>query len=136
MGPKGEGRAFYVNGLLTPDIYMVRGQKYTFMIETGAGDGEMDNFHPVYITADPTGGGHQLKPELQAKLEKIYGGTGLGKKSSCIRRSKAESTNVVSCSLSQIGTGFQCLQPSGDSVCGGTTGRLQHLPLIQTFRRV
>ena len=78
IGPEGEGRAFYVNGLLAPDIYLVRGHKYTFMIETGAGDSDSgdDSFHPVYITADSSGGGHQLKPELQAKMEKIYGGTG------------------------------------------------------------
>ena len=81
IGPQGEGRAFYVNGMLTPDIYLVRGQKYTFMIETGVGNKEnadADTFHPVYITDDPSGG-HQLKPELQAKLEKIYAGTSVGK---------------------------------------------------------
>ena len=72
LGSDGEGRAFYVNGILTPDIYLRRGVKYTFMVETGAGDKESD-FHPVYITSDQSGG-HQLKPDLQARAEAIFGG--------------------------------------------------------------
>ena len=62
----------YVNGLLTPDIYLERGNRYTFIVETGAGDelhggiGSSD-FHPVYITSDSSGG-HQLKPDLEAKV--------------------------------------------------------------------
>ena len=68
VGKKGEGTALYVNGLLTPDIYLERGNRYTFLIETGAGDlGNYEDFHPVYITSDSSGG-HQLKPDLEAKV--------------------------------------------------------------------
>ena len=68
VGKKGEGTALYVNGILTPDIYLERGNRYTFLIETGAGDlGNYEDFHPVYITSDSSGG-HQLKPDLEAKV--------------------------------------------------------------------
>ena len=58
----------YVNGLLTPDIYLERGVRHTLLVETGAGDlGNYQDFHPIYITSDSSGG-HQLKPDLEAKV--------------------------------------------------------------------
>ena len=62
----------YVNGLLTPDIYLERGVRHTLLVETGAGDlGNYQDFHPIYITSDSSGG-HQLKPDLEAKVS--FGG--------------------------------------------------------------
>ena len=68
IAKKDGGTALYANGLLTPDIYLERGTRYTFLIETGAGDlGNYEDFHPIYITSDSSGG-HQLKPDLEAKV--------------------------------------------------------------------
>ena len=47
LGPS--GAAFFVNGLPAPDLYLVRGRAYTFVVETGAA-------HPFYITSDADGG--------------------------------------------------------------------------------
>ena len=69
IGKKDGGTALYANGLLTPDIYLERGSRYTFLIETGAGDiGNYEDFHPIYITSDSSGG-HQLKSDLEAKVQ-------------------------------------------------------------------
>ena len=63
----------YVNGLLTPDIYLERGVRHTLLVETGAGDlGNYQDFHPIYITSDSSGG-HQLKPDLEAKVSFLGG---------------------------------------------------------------
>ena len=58
-----EGAAFYVNGLLTPDIYLQHGVNYTFVIETGLGRNDAQ-FHPMYVTTDSEGG-FQTKTDYQ-----------------------------------------------------------------------
>ena len=63
------GTAFYVNGILAPDIYLERGTPYTFVVETGLGtDPETKTFHPLYVTTDPEGG-YQSKTEYERKVE-------------------------------------------------------------------
>ncbi|XP_050536003.1 protein Skeletor, isoforms B/C-like isoform X2 [Daktulosphaira vitifoliae] len=55
-GHVGWGISWYINGLLIPEINVVRGQTYTFVVE-GGNDPEIPaKYHPFYITDDPVGG--------------------------------------------------------------------------------
>ena len=56
IGQVGWGIAFYVNDLLIPEITLKRGETYTFIIETGGDSSKTADYHPVYISDDPTGG--------------------------------------------------------------------------------
>ena len=80
-----DGTAFYINGLLAPHLTLIRGQKYTFVVETGLGS-DPDNqlpFHPFYITND-VAGGRQVKTEAQARLEKVFAGVTLDRSGSIV----------------------------------------------------
>ncbi|CAM1329807.1 Uncharacterised protein PB.1026, partial [Pycnogonum litorale] len=48
--------AFYVNGLLSPEIYVKRGKKYKFVVEAGNNPHDSLFYHPFYITENPYGG--------------------------------------------------------------------------------
>ena len=50
------GQAWYVNGDIAPDLYLVRGQKYTFIVEGGLGTDPQGTIHPLYLTSDSEGG--------------------------------------------------------------------------------
>ena len=78
-----DGTAFYVNGLLAPELSLIRGQEYTFVIETGLGSDPRQSFHPFYITDDEAGG-RQVKTDAQARLEKIYAGVTLDRSGSIV----------------------------------------------------
>lgn len=55
-GHVGWGIAWYINGLLIPEIYVVRGKTYTFVVEGGNNPDRPERDHPFYITDDPEGG--------------------------------------------------------------------------------
>ena len=85
----------YVNGLLTPDIYLERGVRHTLLVETGAGDlGNYQDFHPIYITSDSSGG-HQLKPDLEAKVSLVGGKLGMNLNSSTSKTSIYNVANLL-----------------------------------------
>lgn len=63
VGP--EGTAFYLNGMLSPDVYLVRGRTYVFVVETGLGGNGV--FQPVYFTTD-SAGGYQGKSDYQKRV--------------------------------------------------------------------
>jgi hypothetical protein len=42
--------------LLIPEINVVRGKTYTFVVEGGNNPETPANYHPFYITDDPIGG--------------------------------------------------------------------------------
>ena len=67
------GQAWYVNGDLAPDLYLVRGQKYTFIVEGGLGTDQEGIIHPFYLTSDNEGG-YGTKSDYEARMEEIYGG--------------------------------------------------------------
>ena len=62
----GWGIAWYINGLLIPEIYVVRGKTYTFVVEGGQNPNSPAAYHPFYITDDPEGG-YQFKTPEQKK---------------------------------------------------------------------
>ena len=68
VGP--DGTAFYVNGVLTPDIFLVRGRTYVFVVETGLGGNGV--FQPVYFTTD-SAGGYQGKSDYEKRVRDTQG---------------------------------------------------------------
>lgn len=65
-GHVGWGISWYINGLLIPEINVVRGRTYTFVTEGGL-DAEIPaKYHPFYITDDPVGGFQYKTPEEKA----------------------------------------------------------------------
>lgn len=55
-GHVGWGISWYINGLLIPEINVVRGQTYTFVTEGGSDPEIPAKYHPFYITDDSVGG--------------------------------------------------------------------------------
>lgn len=65
-GHVGWGISWYINGLLIPEINVVRGKKYTFVVEGGLDPETPARYHPFYITDDPIGGYQHKTPEEKA----------------------------------------------------------------------
>lgn len=55
-GHVGWGISWYINGLLIPEINVVRGKTYTFVTEGGNDPETPAKYHPFYITDDSVGG--------------------------------------------------------------------------------
>ena len=69
----GWGIAWYINGLMIPEIHVVRGKTYTFVIEGGNDPGQTAAYHPFYITDDPEGG-YQYKSKEQRRKVRVFAG--------------------------------------------------------------
>lgn len=68
-GHVGWGISIYINGLLIPEINVVRGKTYTFVVETGNDPDVPSKYHPFYITDDPVGGfEHKTEEERGVSL--------------------------------------------------------------------
>jgi hypothetical protein len=65
-GHVGWGISWYINGLMIPEIYVVRGKTYTFVIEGGNDPDSTAAYHPFYITDDPEGG-YEFKDKAQRR---------------------------------------------------------------------
>lgn len=74
-GRVGWGIAWYINGLLVPEVHVVRGRTYTFVVEGGENVGNAARLHPFYITDDPEGGYKYKTPE-QRKEVRVFAGVG------------------------------------------------------------
>ncbi|KAG5335452.1 SKEL1 protein, partial [Acromyrmex charruanus] len=72
-GHVGWGISWYINGLLIPVINVVRGRRYTFVVEGGSDPDAPARYHPFYITDDPIGGYYHKTAEEKAKV-KIFAG--------------------------------------------------------------
>lgn len=66
IGHVGWGISWYINGLLIPEINVIRGKKYTFVVEGGQNADTPARYHPFYITDDPVGGYQHKTPEEKA----------------------------------------------------------------------
>lgn len=73
LGHVGWGISWYINGLLIPEINVVRGRTYTFIVEGGDAVDIPARYHPFYITDDPIGGYEHKTPEEKSKV-KIFAG--------------------------------------------------------------
>lgn len=69
-GHVGWGIAWYINGLLIPEINVVRGKAYTFVVEGGADPESPAKFHPFYITDDPEGG-YEFKTQAEKSVSQL-----------------------------------------------------------------
>lgn len=67
------GQSWYVNGDVAPDIYLVRGKQYTFIVEGGLGTNQEGIIHPFYLTSDNEGG-YGTKSDYEARREEVFGG--------------------------------------------------------------
>lgn len=68
-GHVGWGISWYVNGLLIPEITVVRGKRYTFVVESGSDPDVPARYHPFYITNDPVGGYYHKTDEEKKVCE-------------------------------------------------------------------
>lgn len=57
------GVVFYVNGAMTPNIYVKRGVKYQLRVEAGNNGFNAAAYHPLYISDDPHGGYSKMTEE-------------------------------------------------------------------------
>lgn len=67
------GIAWYLNDKLIPELFVERGQTYTFIVEGGDKPANPAKYHPFYITDSAEGGFLQLK-EAEQLNEKVYAG--------------------------------------------------------------
>ncbi|CAL8071837.1 unnamed protein product [Orchesella dallaii] len=65
--------AWYINGLLLPEIFLVRSLNYTFVIQGGDNSDIPSDYNPFYITDDPEGG-HESKSLIERQGVKVYAG--------------------------------------------------------------
>ncbi|XP_050318920.1 protein Skeletor, isoforms B/C isoform X1 [Bactrocera neohumeralis] len=72
-GHVGWGISWYINGLLIPEINVVRGKTYTFVVEGGIDTDIPAKYHPFYITDDSVGG-YEHKREEDKKSVRIFAG--------------------------------------------------------------
>ncbi|XP_075148587.1 DM13 and DOMON_DOH domain-containing protein skeletor isoform X1 [Haematobia irritans] len=72
-GHVGWGISWFINGLLIPEIHVVRGKTYTFVVEGGNNPEIPAKYHPFYITDDPVGG-YEHKREEEKKNIRIFAG--------------------------------------------------------------
>ncbi|KAL1494772.1 hypothetical protein ABEB36_010317 [Hypothenemus hampei] len=67
-GHVGWGISWYINGLLIPEINVVRGKTYNFITEGGENPEISAKYHPFYITDDPIGGYSYKSPEEKKNI--------------------------------------------------------------------
>lgn len=70
-GHVGWGISWYINGLLIPEINVIRGRKYTFVVEGGSNPDVPARYHPFYITNDPVGG-YFHKTDKEKEVSSLY----------------------------------------------------------------
>lgn len=71
LGHVGWGISWYINGLLIPEINVVRGKTYTFVVEGGHDPDVAAKYHPFYITDDSVGGYEYKSEEEKAVCAKL-----------------------------------------------------------------
>ena len=58
---------------MAPDLYLVRGHQYTFIVEGGLGTDQEGIIHPFYLTSDNEGG-YGTKSDYEARVGREKGG--------------------------------------------------------------
>lgn len=67
------GIAWWLNDKLIPEVYVERGQTYTFVVEGGNDRTNPARYHPFYIT-DSKEGGFGQKREDQQRRQRVFAG--------------------------------------------------------------
>ncbi|XP_065351626.1 protein Skeletor, isoforms B/C-like isoform X2 [Cloeon dipterum] len=78
-GHVGWGISWFINGLLIPEINVVRGKSYTFVVEGGDNIDIPARYHPFYITDDAVGG-YEHKTSEEKKAIKVFAGVKFDKR--------------------------------------------------------
>nr|XP_023011646.1 protein Skeletor, isoforms B/C [Leptinotarsa decemlineata] len=65
--------AWYINGLLAPEIWLRRGLSYVFKVYGGNNPHSPEYYHPLIITDEPHGGFDKLSDEAQSKIRVLVG---------------------------------------------------------------
>ena len=76
-GQDGWGIAWYLNGLLIPVVYVLRGTTVRFNVYGGNDATNAAEYHPFYITSSDEGGVHSLAAASQPITETVYAGLDL-----------------------------------------------------------
>lgn len=66
------GISWFLNDLLIPELYVKRGETYTFIVEGGMEPDQPARYHPFYITDSPLGGIGQS--DNKPRTETTYAG--------------------------------------------------------------
>lgn len=69
-GNVGWGISWFINGLLIPEVTLVRGETYTFVVEGGQDPDRPSRYHPFYLTDDPEGG-YEFKTPSERSVRMI-----------------------------------------------------------------
>lgn len=75
-GRTGLGAAWYINGLLIPELVIERGHTYRFVIEGGNDKTSAPRRHPFYLT-DSSEGGFDFKTDEERMRERLFAGVAL-----------------------------------------------------------
>lgn len=75
-GRQGWGVAWYINGLLIPELVLQRGVTYTFLVEGGNEENNPTRRHPMYLTSSDEGG-FEFKSPAERRKERVFGGVGV-----------------------------------------------------------
>lgn len=75
-GRPGQGAAWYINGLLIPELVVERGQVYRFVVEGGNDKTSAPRRHPFYLT-DSSEGGFDFKTDEERMRERLFAGVAL-----------------------------------------------------------
>lgn len=70
------GIAWFLDDMLIPELYVERGETYTFVVEGGYKSENPAKYHPFYITSSPEGGLGQATEEEQQRTTN-YAGTAI-----------------------------------------------------------
>lgn len=65
--------AWYVNGLLAPELWLRRGLTYVFRVYGGNNPHSAELYHPLIITDERHGGFDRLSDEAQSKIRVLSG---------------------------------------------------------------
>ncbi|XP_018573069.1 protein Skeletor, isoforms B/C [Anoplophora glabripennis] len=65
--------SWYINGMLTPEIWLRRGLSYVFKVYGGNNPHSAEYYHPLIITDEPHGGFDKLTDEAQSKIRVLAG---------------------------------------------------------------
>ena len=73
-GQDGWGIAWFLNGLLIPEVYVLRGTTVRFYVNGGVNPSNAAEYHPFYITSSSEGGIKSLADASQPISEVVYAG--------------------------------------------------------------
>ena len=72
-GMPSNGLAWYINGLLIPEIWMKRGFTYAIRIYGGNNPHSAEYYNPLIITDEPHGGVERLSEAAQRRIRVLAG---------------------------------------------------------------